>query len=91
MRPSGSLSTTVPNGGFFIPNGSRVSVLLRHEDTIYRSYYAGQRGVEHLGSHWTYLDLTPFRRQETWEDSPEGWPQTEPYGWIRRHDDYGSQ
>lgn len=68
-----------------------VSVFLRHEDTIYRSYYAGQRGVEHLGSHWTYLDLTPFGRQETWEDSPEGWPQTEPYGWIRRHDDYGSQ
>ncbi|MEP1584867.1 MAG: DUF899 family protein, partial [Marinobacter sp.] len=44
--------------------------------------------VEYLGTLWTYLDLTPFGRQETWEDSPEGWPQTEPYVWNRRHDEY---
>ncbi len=65
-----------------------VSVLLRNGHDIYRTYFTGARGVENLGSHWTYLDLTPFGRQETWEDSPEGWPQTEPYEWIRRHDDY---
>jgi predicted dithiol-disulfide oxidoreductase (DUF899 family) len=34
------------------------------------------------------LDLTAFGRQETWEDSPAGWPQTEPYQWWRLHDDY---
>jgi len=45
----------------------------------YRTYFTGARGVEYLGSHWTYLDLAPFGRQETWEDSPEGWPQTAPY------------
>lgn len=65
-----------------------VSVFLRDGDAIHRTYFTGDRGVEHLGSHWTYLDLTPFGRQETWEDSPEGRPQTEPYGWQRRHDDY---
>jgi len=65
-----------------------VSVLLREGDNVYRTYFTGARGVEYLGSHWTYLDLTPFGRQETWENSPEGWPQTEPYGWMRRHDDY---
>ncbi|MGI9611577.1 MAG: DUF899 domain-containing protein [Acidimicrobiales bacterium] len=65
-----------------------VSVFLRADDVVYRTYFTGDRGVEHLGSHWTYLDLTPFGRQETWEDSPEGWPQTEPYGWQRRHDEY---
>lgn len=65
-----------------------VSVFLRDDDAIYRTYHSGDRGVEHLGSHWTYLDLTPWGRQESWEDSPQGWPQTEPYGWIRRHDDY---
>ncbi|KPQ25764.1 MULTISPECIES: DUF899 domain-containing protein [unclassified Halomonas] len=64
------------------------SVFLRDGDAIYRSYFTGARGVEYLGSLWTYLDLTPFGRQETWEDSPEGWPQTEPYGWTRRHDEY---
>lgn len=64
------------------------SVFLRDGDDIYRSYFTGARGVEYLGTHWTYLDLTPFGRQETWEDSPEGWPQTAPYSWNRRHDEY---
>lgn len=67
------------------------SVLLREGDNVYRTYFTGARGVEYLGSHWTYLDLTPFGRQETWEDSPEGWPQTESYVWMRRHDDYCNQ
>ncbi|MFL1407383.1 DUF899 domain-containing protein [Marinobacter sp. M1N3S26] len=64
------------------------SVFLRDGNDIYRTYFTGARGIEHLGSHWTYLDLTPYGRQETWEDSPEGWPQTEPYVWNRRHDEY---
>lgn len=65
-----------------------VSVFLREGDAIFRTYYSGARGVEHLGSHWTYLDLTPFGRQELWEDSPDGWPQSEPYEWLRHHDSY---
>ncbi|MCA8863983.1 MULTISPECIES: DUF899 domain-containing protein [unclassified Halomonas] len=64
------------------------SVFLREGDDIYRTYFTGARGVEYLGSFWTYLDLTPYGRQETWEDSPEGWPQTKPYEWNRRHDEY---
>lgn len=64
------------------------SVFLRDGDQVYRTYFTEDRGVEHLGSHWTYLDLTPFGRQEGWEDSPDGWPQEDPYGWIRRHDEY---
>ena len=65
-----------------------LSVFLRSGDDVFRTYFTGDRGVEHLGSHWTYLDLTPFGRQEAWEDSPAGWPQTEAYAWIRRHDEY---
>lgn len=64
------------------------SVFLRDGNDIYRTYFTGARGIEYLGSLWTYLDLTPYGRQETWEDSPEGWPQTEPYVWNRRHDEY---
>ncbi|WP_386082733.1 DUF899 domain-containing protein [Vreelandella sp. F11] len=64
------------------------SVFLRDGDDIYRTYFTGARGVEYLGSFWTYLDLTPYGRQETWEDSQEGWPQTKPYEWNRRHDEY---
>lgn len=37
-----------------------------------------------------FLDLTPYGRQETWEDSPEGWPQSAPYRWWRLHDEYGA-
>jgi hypothetical protein len=50
--------------------------------------FTSGRGAEALGSTWSFLDLTPFGRQETWEDSPEGWPQTPPYQWWRRHDEY---
>lgn len=65
-----------------------LSVFLRDGDCVFRSYFTTGRGVEALGSTWTFLDLTPFGRQETWEDSPEGWPQTPPYEWWRRHDEY---
>lgn len=67
-----------------------VSVFLRDGDSIYQTYHVGERGVEHLGSHWTYLDLTPYGRQEEWEDSPEGWPQTPTYEWQKRHDEYNT-
>jgi predicted dithiol-disulfide oxidoreductase (DUF899 family) len=46
------------------------------------------RGVEPLGNVWALLDLTPLGRQETWEDTPAGRPQTAPYEWWRRHDEY---
>jgi predicted dithiol-disulfide oxidoreductase (DUF899 family) len=65
-----------------------LSVFIRDGEDIYRSYFTNRRGVERLGSHWTLLDLTPLGRQETWEDSPTGWPQSEPYTWWQRHDEY---
>jgi predicted dithiol-disulfide oxidoreductase (DUF899 family) len=37
---------------------------------------------------WDLLDLTPYGRQETWEDTPPGRPQQPPYQWIRLHDSY---
>jgi predicted dithiol-disulfide oxidoreductase (DUF899 family) len=65
-----------------------LSVLLRDGDSVFRTYFTAGRGVEALGSAWTFLDLTPFGRQESWEDAPQGWPQTAPYQWWRRHDEY---
>lgn len=63
------------------------SVFLRDGDEIYRTYYTDNRGVEHLGSHWTWLDLTPYGRQEPWEVAPDGWPKGEMF-WDKRHDEY---
>ena len=65
-----------------------LSVFLRDGDRVYRTYFTNGRGVEALGSVWTFLDLTPLGRQEAWEDSPAGYPQTKPYQWWRRHDEY---
>jgi predicted dithiol-disulfide oxidoreductase (DUF899 family) len=76
--------------GVTTPKGEHhgLSVFLRDGNDIYRSYYTTDRGVEALGSVWTFLDLTPFGRQEKWEKSPKGTPQSKPYEWWRRHDRY---
>jgi len=65
-----------------------LSVFLRDGGRVYRTYFTEGRGVEALGSVWTFLDLTPFGRQEEWEDTPAGRPQTPPFAWWRRHDSY---
>jgi predicted dithiol-disulfide oxidoreductase (DUF899 family) len=65
-----------------------LSVFLRDGDEVFRTYFTSDRGSEPLGSAWSFLDLTPLGRQETWEDSPEGYPQTPPFQWWRLHDEY---
>jgi predicted dithiol-disulfide oxidoreductase (DUF899 family) len=68
-----------------------LSVLLRDRETVYRTYFTTDRGADRLRLDFNLLDLTPFGRQEEWEDSPQGWPQTPPYGWWRKHDEYDPQ
>src|ERR687888_1084451 len=65
-----------------------LSTFIRDGRDVFRSYFTTQRGVEALGSVWTFLDLTPLGRQENWEDSPEGYPQTPPYEWWNWNDNY---
>jgi predicted dithiol-disulfide oxidoreductase (DUF899 family) len=67
-----------------------LSAFGREGDNVFRTYFTTHRGVETLGSVWTFLDLAPLGRQEEWEDSPAGYPQTKPYEWWRRHDEYGT-
>jgi len=63
-------------------------VFLREGDEVFHTYQTTGRGVEALGPIWTFLDLTPFGRQEDWEDSPEGYPQGPRYSWWQLHDEY---
>jgi predicted dithiol-disulfide oxidoreductase (DUF899 family) len=65
-----------------------LSVFLQEGGEVYRTYFTTHRGVEMLGTTWSLLDVTPLGRQEEWEDSPAGYPQTPPYQWWRRHDEY---
>ena len=58
------------------------------EDRIFRTYMINKRGDEALGTVWSYLDMTALGRQEEWEDSPEGYPQTMTYAWWNLHDEY---
>ena len=65
------------------------NVFIRDDDgSIYRTYFVDNRGDETIGTIWSYLDLTPLGRQETWEVSPEGYPQDPPYKWWNWHDEY---
>jgi len=66
-----------------------LSVFLRDGTQIFRTYFTSSRGLETVGTIWSLLDLTPFGRQEEWEDTPKGRPQSPPYQWWRRHDEYG--
>ena len=60
--------------------GFMLSVFLRHDKDVYRTYGTTARGVDRLVFANSILDLTPFGRQEDWEDSPPGWPQHPTYG-----------
>ena len=66
------------------------NAFIRDGDKVFRTYFINNRGDEQMGSTWNYLDITALGRQEKWEDSPEGYPQTEPYKWWNWHDEYGS-
>ena len=64
------------------------NAFIREDDAIYRTYLIEGRGDEHMGGTWSYLDITALGRQEQWEDSPDGYPQTPPYQWWNYHDAY---
>ena len=66
------------------------NAFIRDGDRIFRTYFIDSRGDEHMGSTWSYLDITALGRQEEWEDSPVDYPQTPPYQWWNYHDAYGN-
>ncbi len=65
------------------------NAFIRDGDDIYRTYFIDARGDEQMGNTWNYLDITALGRQEKWEDSPDGYPQDEPYSWWIWHDEPG--
>ena len=67
------------------------NAFIRDGDRVFRTYFINNRGDEPMGGTWSYLDITALGRQEEWEDSPEGYPQTPPYSWWRWHDAYGAE
>lgn len=64
------------------------NAFIRDGDKVFRTYFINWRGDEAMGTTWSYLDMTALGRQEEWEDSPEGYPQSAPYKWWNWHDRY---
>ena len=67
------------------------NVFFRDGERIFRTYFVNWRGDEAMGTTWSYLDITPLGRQELWEDSPKGYPQSRPYKWWNWHDNYAAE
>src|SRR6516164_4451540 len=65
-----------------------LSAFLRDGENVFHTYFTTDRALEAIDSNFTLLDWTVLGRQEEWEDSPAGWPQSAPYVWWRRHDEY---
>src|SRR5215813_7540706 len=60
--------------------GRRVGMMhivcyLRRGSRVFETYWTTRRGVEAMDNSYRLLDLTVYGRQETWEDSPAGWPK----------------
>jgi predicted dithiol-disulfide oxidoreductase (DUF899 family) len=64
------------------------NVFYRDGERVFRTYFLDNRGDEQMGNTWNYLDVTPLGRQEEWEESPQGYPQTPTYTWWNWHDSY---
>jgi predicted dithiol-disulfide oxidoreductase (DUF899 family) len=57
-----------------------MSTFFRIDNAVYHTYSTFARGTEGIVSAVGMLDITPFGRQEDFEDSPNGWPQRPTYG-----------
>jgi predicted dithiol-disulfide oxidoreductase (DUF899 family) len=56
---------------------------LRRGEQVYETYWTTMRGVEAMDNSYRLLDLTVYGRQESWENSPTGWPQDWVGGKVR--------
>ncbi len=88
---SSGVSTFNGDWGWTNEKGGEVSgfsVYLQLNGRPHLTYLTRARGVELMSSIAGHLDITPYGRQETWQDVPPGWPQAEAFTKIRRHDEY---
>jgi predicted dithiol-disulfide oxidoreductase (DUF899 family) len=48
---------------------------VRDGDQVFETYWTTGRGAELVAPTYVLLDMSPYGRQEVFEDSPNGWPQ----------------
>lgn len=49
---------------------------VRDGGRVFETYWTTRRGVEVMDYSLALMDLTVYGRQEPWEESPPGWPQS---------------
>jgi predicted dithiol-disulfide oxidoreductase (DUF899 family) len=57
------------------PGRMHLVCYLRDGDRVFETYWTTIRGVEAMDYSYALMDLTVYGRQESWEDSPPGWPR----------------
>lgn len=65
-------------------DGGDLRCYLRSDGKVFQTYETKWRGIEAMLPTLQLLDIAPYGRQETWEDSPDGYPQDEAGSWWRR-------
>jgi predicted dithiol-disulfide oxidoreductase (DUF899 family) len=78
---SQNASATGTNLEGYFSEGHGVSTFAREEGTVYHCYSSYARGTEFLMGYYAILDRAPKGRGEG----------DQPMGWLRRHDEYGTQ
>ena len=76
-------STAVSGDVLKTRDGGDLRCYLREGDQVFQTYETKWRGIEAMLPTLQLLDLTPYGRQETWEDSPASWPQVKAGSWWR--------
>lgn len=80
-RKQGELEARREIEPYFMEGESHgLSVFFRIDDDVYHTYSTYARGCESVNDSYALLDRTPYGRQESFEDSPVGWPQKPTYG-----------
>lgn len=75
-----------PAGG---PMGYLTSYL-RDGDRTFLTYETTGRGIEPAEGIFAMLDMTPYGRGESWQDTPDGWPEGNGPCWYWRADADGN-
>lgn len=65
-------------------NGGDLRCYLQEGEEVFQTYETKWRGIEPMLPTLQLLDLMPYGRQETWEESPAGWPQEQAGSWWDR-------
>lgn len=81
FRPQPELESRGKEEPWFLEGENHgLSVFFRIDDDVFHTYSTYARGCESITDAYSLLDLTPYGRQEDFEDSPAGWPQKPTYG-----------